>query len=275
MAPYKTADAPVSETTLVKPGELIDIAEVTPLTLYDRRVFNLLLQNAWENIREDVEHKIEKTDLRGSHAGNERLEDTIGRLQTTRIRVEIERDGQPYRRTIPGLLGVVDDPVRPDGRVYYQFSREVRELITNSNVFARIQKDVMLALSSKYALALYEMIQKRGNLTHVWSETFDVDRLKDLLGVPKDKLTAYKNFKAKALNPAVLEVNGLSNYGVQYKEVKKSRAVMQIQIAWHQKSVQEMKEAFKELKQPRVGRRARLSGTVETSTVDVHNQSVL
>ena len=121
----------------------------------------------------------------------------------------------------------------------------------------------MLALSSKYALALYEMIQKRGNLTHVWTETFDIERLKDLLGVPKDRLKAYKNFKAKALSPAVLEVNGLSNYGVKFKEVKKARAVKQIQIAWHQKSIDELKGAFKELKQPRVGRKARLSGTVD------------
>jgi chaperonin cofactor prefoldin len=45
---------------------LIDIVEVTPLTLYDRRVFNLLLQNAWKNIKDDVEHRIEKTDLRVS-----------------------------------------------------------------------------------------------------------------------------------------------------------------------------------------------------------------
>ena len=37
----------------------------------------------------------------------------------------------------------------------------------------------MLALSSKYALALYEMVQKRGNLSHQWSETFEIGRLRD------------------------------------------------------------------------------------------------
>ena len=40
----------------------------------------------------------------------------------------------------------------------------MRRIIKNSTIFARLQKEVMFALSSKYALALYEMIQKRGNM---------------------------------------------------------------------------------------------------------------
>ena len=32
--------------TMVKPGELIDFREMEPLTLYDRRCFNLLVANA-------------------------------------------------------------------------------------------------------------------------------------------------------------------------------------------------------------------------------------
>jgi plasmid replication initiation protein len=121
----------------------------------------------------------------------------------------------------------------------------------------------MLALSSKYALALYEMVQKRGNLSHQWSETFEVERMRELLGVPTDKLTAYKSFKQRALVPAIDEVNGLSSYGVSFVEVKKGRKVEAITIGWHKKSVEELKEAFSELKRHKVGRRARLSGTDE------------
>jgi hypothetical protein len=90
---YRTVQARTTQNSLIKPGELIDIKELTPLTLFDRRVFNLLLGNAWENIEDDVEHSINKRDLRGSHAGNERLDDTIGRLMGARVVVQLERDG--------------------------------------------------------------------------------------------------------------------------------------------------------------------------------------
>ena len=50
------------------------------------------------------------------------------------------------------------------------FPRKLRKLIGDSHIFARIEKDVMLALSSKYALALYEMVQKRGNLSQLFEQ---------------------------------------------------------------------------------------------------------
>jgi hypothetical protein len=43
---YRTLDARPSAESLVKPGELVDVVEVTPLTLADRRIYNLLLENA-------------------------------------------------------------------------------------------------------------------------------------------------------------------------------------------------------------------------------------
>jgi hypothetical protein len=259
---YRTVQAQTTHNSLIKPGELIDIKELTPLTLFDRRVFNLLLGNAWERIEEDVEHSIRKKDLRGSHEGSERLDDTIGRLMGARVVVQLERDGKPYSRSVP-LLEHLDQPIRGDGKVYYQFPRKLRNLISDSHIFARIEKDVMLALSSKYALALYEVVQKRGNLSHQWTETFDVQRMRELLGVPDDKLKAYKSFKQRALIPAIEEVDGLSSYGVNFIEVKKGRKVEAITLGWHKKSVDELKEAFSELKRHRVGRRARLSGAVE------------
>ena len=180
-----------------------------------------------------------------------------------RVRVKLERDGMPYVRSF-SLLEQVDEPVRKDGLIYYRFPQKLRELIQNSNIFARLQKDVMLSLSSKYALALYEMLQKRRNLKHQWSETFQLDEMRALLGVPKNKLTAYKNFKKRALVPSVDEVNGLADYGVKFVEVKKGRAVVAITISWWRKNEDELKQAFQELRQPRIGRKARLSGKTET-----------
>jgi hypothetical protein len=46
--PYKTTDASTDEgASIVKPGELIDVVEMTPLTLQDRRIYNELIGNAW------------------------------------------------------------------------------------------------------------------------------------------------------------------------------------------------------------------------------------
>jgi hypothetical protein len=58
---------------MVRPGELVDIMELSPLTLNDRRTYNLLIAHAWHEITQPVVQKLSKTILRGSHESNDRL----------------------------------------------------------------------------------------------------------------------------------------------------------------------------------------------------------
>src|SRR4051812_21966723 len=85
-ASRKTVDQPVvgeplkgldGTGSMPKPGELIDVVEMTPLTLADRRTWNLLIANAWDRIKDHTDYEIPKAVLRGSHESNDRLEDTI------------------------------------------------------------------------------------------------------------------------------------------------------------------------------------------------------
>jgi hypothetical protein len=145
--------------SMVKPAELVDVVELTPLTLVDRRTYNLLIAHAWNRIDEDVEHAIPKAALRGTHESNDRLSDTIQRLMAAQVEVRIIRDGKRYLRSIH-LLGTVDRPEdeAEDGNVYYRFPAELRDIIQQSDIFARLQTEVMFCFQSKYALALWEMI---------------------------------------------------------------------------------------------------------------------
>lgn len=245
--------------TLVKPSELVDIIEMTPLTLNDRRIYNCLLANAWAAIDEDKQHVIRKAHLRSNHNGTDRLEASIERLMAAIVRVRLENNDIMRVQ----LLGSNTEGESRDGLFRYRFDKDLRMIIRNSRVFARIRSEVVFALSSKYALALYEMIQKRGNLNFKWAEEFELDELRALLGVPKDKLTAFADFKRRALAPAVKEVNALGDFGVRMLPLKKGRAVHAVKLSWYRKSEEELKEAYQELMRSKVGRQARIDGTVE------------
>ena len=94
------------------------------------------------------------------------------------------------------LLAGTEEAARSDGLVYYSFPAAVRGIIRESSQYARLQKQVMFAFSSKYALALYEMVQKRGNMKFKTSEEFPVDRFRALLGVETGKLQRVQEFQA-------------------------------------------------------------------------------
>jgi hypothetical protein len=251
------------------PGELIDIVELSPLTLQDRRIYNLLILNAWDSITVPKEHRIHKRDLRGSHHTNERVGDSLLRLMGAVAQVRIERDAgegqgpETFTRRVQLLAGT-EEAARSDGIIFYSFPAAVRGIILESSQYARLQKQVMFAFTSKYALSLYEMVQKRGNLKFKTSEKFPVDQFRLLLGVEEGKLRAFKSFKQRAIDPAVLEVNGLGEFGCKVEPIFKGRKVTAVRLSWWSKNLDERMVALNELRFSRIGRRARLKGEVVT-----------
>jgi Initiator Replication protein len=242
---------------------------LSPLTLQDRRIYNLLILNAWDSITEPKEHRIHKRELRGTHHTSERVGDSLLRLMGAVAQLRIERDAgegdgtETFTRRVQLLAGT-EESAQSNGIVFYSFPAAVRGIIRESSQYARLQKQVMFAFSSKYALALYEMVQKRGNLKFKTSEEFPVDRFRSLLGVDAGKLSEFKNFKLRAIDPAVLEVNGLGEFGCKVEPVYACRKVTAVRLSWWAKNLDERKTALNELRFSRVGRRARLKGEVVT-----------
>lgn len=146
-----TLKAKVTDYSLVKPSELIDIVELTPLKLHDKRLFNEMLANAWSEIGEGKEHRIHKSDITAIDKNLERLEESVDRLMATIIKTVVEEGGEKYRRTFT-FLSRIDNAIRDDGWIKYKFSEDAEHMMLNSNVFARIQREVMFALSSRYSL---------------------------------------------------------------------------------------------------------------------------
>ena len=247
---------------MVKPGELIDIKEISPLTLTDRRIYNLLIANAWEQITEPVEHVIEKSDLRGTHNGNERIEDSIRRLMSAIAEVKIIRDGKVAIKRVQLLGGNVEQEGER-GRLYYTFPKQLIEIVKESEVFGRLKTQIMYCFKSKYALALYEIVQKRVGLKFKQAENFTVEELRSLLGVPKDKLTRFPDFNKYALQPALREVNALSEHHVTVGMIKNGKRVEQLMLMWQEKSAEEKRQVFREIERCSVGRAARIRNAVE------------
>jgi len=261
-AGYRTVDARPNAESLVKPGELVDLVEVTPLTLADRRIYNQLLENAWDAIDKPVSHVIAKSALRGSHNSNDRVGESIERLMAAIVKVAVTWDGEEAVERVQ-LLGGNIEGLRRDGLLEYEIPARLRKIISNSTIFARLQREVMFALSSKYALTLYEMVQKRGNLRWRSSERFSLEQIRGVLGVPKGKLATWSNLRLRAIEPAVAEVSALSDYMVEIHPVKTGRSVTHVELRWWRKDGDGQGRAARALSFASTGRRARAEGRTE------------
>ena len=81
--------------------------------------------------------------------------------------------------------------------------------------------------------------------------------------MPPGRYRSFGEFNKHVLKPAVAEVNALAPFAISVLPIKQGKKVTQIKIGWWPKDSAAVREAFDELQRSRVGRRARISGTVE------------
>ena len=248
---------------MLKPAELIDIDGATGLTLAARRLYNQLIGHAFgpDMGKEGQEWTIRVSDLRGAHKGNERLEDSILALMKTIVTVRLPNGAT--RRV--ALLGGNDmgDPDRAHGTLTYSFDKRLVPLLRESSVFGKLELAVMHGFTTKYGLALYEALARRVRLKSKFFEDFELAALRELLGVPPDKLGTFSNLKLRAITPAVDEINAISSFGCQIEPLKTGRKVTHVRVYWWRKDIDGLKEAYAELQRPKVGRRARIAGEID------------
>ena len=94
-------------------------------------------------------------------------------------------------------------------------------------------------------------------------ETFSIEKFREMMSV---KLNTYRigtDFQRYVISPAVLEVNGLSDMGVQMEVQRRHpRApIHAVTVAWWRKSPEELAAVVCERNRSKIGRTARLKGT--------------
>jgi plasmid replication initiation protein len=141
-------------------------------------------------------------------------------------------------------------------------TRGLLPILRESQIFGVLELRVMAAFSTKYALAIYEAVSRRVRMERM-SERFDLDGMRELLGVPAGKLEKIGNLRAKAIEPAVREINALAPFSVRIDHVKEGKMIVGFQLWWWRKGGEDYRAAMAELERPRPGRAARISGTAE------------
>jgi hypothetical protein len=120
-------------------------------------------------------------------------------------------------------------------------------------------------MKCKYAISLYELVCLRINRESC-TEVFTLERFRELLGVPPGAYALGADFNRFVIGPALLEVNGLSDFGVSLDLRRRhSRApVHEVAVVWWKKQGDEFRAAIQERERSKVGRKARLRKQVQT-----------
>jgi hypothetical protein len=279
----RTVEQKTNHLGFPKPGELIEMTGTHVLEASDRAILNLLYQNAHDSgklLEENAEWEIPLATVRqafSKHESSDRLRDSLTRLMSVKVNVAYVAEsgdgveGPEQRVVITGLFDFFDVSAKELAKratLRYGLPRKLAPILESSGRWGRIKAEVVCSMTSKYAIALYELIQLRANMEKSL-ETFPIDRFRELLGVPPGTYARGDNFQRKVLDPAVLEVNGLSDMSLQIElgRIHSRAPIHAVTLAWWRKSGDEFRVAMQERNRSKVGRMARLRGQVDVAEV--------
>lgn len=271
----KTLKQISNETTgWPKARELIEFTGHHVLEAQDRVLLNRLYQIAHDSgnmAKVGGDWSVSLSDLRSSkHESNDFIRNTLDRLLGIVVTIPyLDADGDEcfLKTHLFDFFDVTKPGSKSIASVRFGLPRELQPILAQSGRWGRIKAEIVHAMSSKYAIALYELIQARINL-ETCVETFPLDKFRDLVGVPPGKLERGSNFVLRVLKPAALEINALADVSVTLDVKRKggrpNGAITHVTMAWCRKQGDEYRAALQELNRPKFGRKERLKNIAES-----------
>ncbi|WP_238938123.1 replication initiation protein [Sulfitobacter geojensis] len=195
------------------------------LSLLQRKLVNALLYNAYDQLLTAKEHKISASvlcEMIGFDSHNSAyLKGALKGLMETVVEFDVlEDDGE----TSWEAMVLLPYAKLKGGVCTYRYEQSLAEKLYHPDVYSKINLSVLREMKSAHALVLYENCYRYVDIAHTpW---WDVDVFRKLMSV--DQLTSYKQFKLlnrAVIQPAMKEVNELSNIQLELETKRKGRTV--------------------------------------------------
>lgn len=200
------------------------------LTLLQRKLSNVLLLNAYDDLLVKPSHRIDARTLCLMIGYNSNDMETLKAALRSLAETVAEWDMLDARgRQEWGVSALLSFAKLKDGVCEYAYSPALAEKLHDPKVFALINLNIQRRFTSGHALALYENCYRflRTGSTGWW----ELKLFRKLMGV--DDSAYYETFKhlnAKIIKPAVEEINRSSNIVVAPELRRQGRAVAEIRF---------------------------------------------
>jgi len=165
------------------------------------------------------------------------LVEAVRELRKTDIEVyDAEND---VRLNIPFAVTAVEK--LSEKTIGFSFPPELRPYLLQLKAtgrFTRYRIGNVMKMRSVYSIRLYELLKQYAN-TETKERTFELNELRNKLGVPDDKLVQYFNFKKFTIEVAKRELPKKTDISFTYKQIKQGRTVK-----WLRFTIKPLKKTF-------------------------------
>lgn len=185
---------------------------------------NLLLKNAEKNIHADVEHRISARDLMKGIGWSttsktpENLKECLSELVSIKIQwniFEIDRKSKWITSTLLASVAI------KEGDVYYSYSHHLRALLSQPNIYAKLDLGIQKLFKVKYSMLIWEYIsgelssKKTDSVTTQWLTYENIMKLTYLENTMYEN--RYSLFLERVIDKSIDEINVKSDLHITYE----------------------------------------------------------
>jgi Initiator Replication protein len=199
------------------------------ITLLQRRTWNALLYNAYDELETKEEHSIPAKKLArlvgyDSHDMGYLKEAALAMLRCIVQYNVLGKDGSSERWGAMALLAQVDIQ---KGLFTYAYSPELRRRLHNPAMYARLDLNMQKQFDSKHALALWELCADYLGSGRDYGESpfIPLAEYRKLMGIADDMYPLFKLFNKRIIKEPIAEINRVSDFLVSANYRRSGRKV--------------------------------------------------
>ena len=221
-------------------AKISDVIKASPaiqvqnkMTLLQRRAWNVLLANAYNELPDKDIHSVSIVELAaklGFGDGNqEYLKEMLCSLVDCTVEWNVLDKDQTQEWGVASLLA--NAKIR-DGICTYSFAPELRYKLYNPRMYAKLNLRLQNRFTSKYALILWEVCFDYFDADRQQGESpfIPLDTFKTLMGLEKTDYPVYKVLNQSVIKTAIKEINDLTDYHVEVEQKRIGRRIAELKF---------------------------------------------
>ena len=203
------------------------------ISLLQRRAWNVLLANAYNELPYEEIHRVSIVELAaklGFDSKNEDyLKEMLRGLRSCEVQWNLLDKDKKGKWGVAGLLASVEIE---DGICTYAFSPHLRLGLYNPRVYARLNLRLQNRFKRQYALVLWELCFDYFDSERNRGETpfITLNMLRDLLGIESEEYPAFSILNRAVIKPAVKEINKETDYFVEVEQKRIGRRIGELKF---------------------------------------------
>lgn len=198
------------------------------ITHLQRRVWNVLLANAYDELPNKDIHRvsvIELSEKLGFDSNNqESLKETIEALVDHTVKWNILGKD---KKEVWGVASLLASAEIENGICTYGFAPHLRLKLYNPRIYTKLNLRLQNQFTHRYALILWELCFDYFDTARDCGETpfIPLEKFRELMGITPDEYPAFKALNQWVIKPAIKEINELTNFWVEVEQKRQGRKI--------------------------------------------------